>query len=150
MSEEKGLVEKKKKGRGNAKELTHKERSKILTLRAANVPIRDIATVMNRSKRSIEVVLNKYKKLFEVIESGKDYRTFRADVLSGGELQLLKSVLDEQAIASAPLNHRATAFREVSHQHNLAAGKATQNVAVKVQFAEPRLEEVEEDVDPET
>jgi hypothetical protein len=130
--------------RPRAKRKTYKDSDtkarKIVALAVhSNAPPTDIAAIVKTSRQNVHQTLKRYGIDTKDLESYKDRR---AEILTGIQAKLLKSV-DDTVIQKASLNNIAYAFSQFHNAERLETGQTTGNIGVGIALSEPMQAAVE-------
>jgi phage antirepressor YoqD-like protein len=117
------------KGKRNAKPVEVRRKvSKVLDLKARGLSISEIAKVTDLGLTRTKEILREFRPVFNSLDDIEKYQHVRRDLLSATELELLKSLNDQEKISKSTLNGTAYAFKQIFDARRLESNLSTSNV----------------------
>ena len=118
----------KKYKKRKSNKLSRKKVSKIVFDHLAGKPGKDIAAINNVSESAISQILKDFEPIFQELKYIDKYRDVKSQLLSAGELNMLKKLHDVDKIDSASLNQIAYTFDKLNTANRLEQNLSTSNV----------------------
>lgn len=112
--------------------------SKALHLAALDRPVREIARAIHCPESTTRRLLDRYGAWLQELEHVQEYTDTRQQLLTAGELKLLKNMMTQDKLDKASVNNLAYSMRQLYDMGRLEKGLSTTNVAqqvVKVAFS---------------
>ena len=103
--------------------------SKMLKLYLKGVPINVIAVCVNIPPSTVRLRLRPFRELLKNEDKIATYVDFKVLLFNAVELKLLQSLMSEEKLSKAQLNHLAYAFDKIVHARRLEEDKSTQNLS---------------------
>lgn len=106
--------------------------AKALKLRLQGNTLSEIGAVFGVSESAVSQALRKFEGILKNVEPGTltAFSEHRSQLLNAIELELMRSLLQPEALEKASLNNRAYAFQQVHQARRLEEGKSTENLGV--------------------
>jgi hypothetical protein len=106
--------------------------AKIIELAAKNVQVSDIAEAVALPINTVKNTLAKFLPLFKELENVPDFRTVKSDILSAGQLAVLKSALSQKKVEKAGFLSLVQGAEILNKMERLDQGKSTDNISHNV------------------
>jgi predicted DNA-binding protein YlxM (UPF0122 family) len=107
---------------------------KAIKLRFKNgLSYQAIADYLNCSKSAVHKALKPLEKLIRNPNEIESFKLQRTNILTGVEMKLIESLVDEEKHKKASLNKAAYAFQQIHNARRLEEGLSTTNLAVNVE-----------------
>lgn len=106
--------------------------AKALKLRLQGNTLLEIATLFGVSESAVSQALRKFEAFIKDIDSGTitAFSEQRSQLLTAVEMEMLRSMLQPEAMEKASLNNRAYAFTQIHTARRLEEGKSTENLGI--------------------
>ena len=111
-----------------------RQNAEILELAAKDVNPQAIARATGLPVSTVRFHVKKHRKYLEAVGQVDAFRDGRARILTGVELTLLQSMMEDRKLAKASVNNLAYAYRQVHDSRRLEEGLSTANTSSTVRF----------------